>query len=131
GEMKNQSSWALPMSIVHSLALSGRTARGDSRVPVINPQQRSGDDADAGDDPPHACGLVRDFSEMVDERSAEPAADQRTDSDRQERESHIRALLPGRREPRDVFVVARLLDDFAQSENEQRQHRPPDGWPEG
>ncbi len=37
------------------------------------------------------------------------------------------ALLSRRSEQRDVFVVARLLDDLAERENKHRDNRSPDG----
>ena len=51
--------------------------------------------------------IVKDFS-------PKPAAYERTDAKRKEGETHIGALLPGRSEARDIFVVARLVDDFTE-----------------
>ena len=68
---------------------------------------------------------------MMDQRSAKPSTNQRTDSDGQKRKSHVRALLSRRRKPGNIFVIARLLDDLAQREDKQRKHRAPDGRPEG
>ncbi len=74
---------------------------------------------------------MRDLSEMMDKRSAEPAANQRADSDGQKRKAHVRALLARRRKAGNIFVVARLLDDLAQRQNKQREDRSPDRRPEG
>src|SRR5208282_1295620 len=80
--------------------------------------------------PPDPRRLMRDLSEMVNQRAAKPAADQRSDSDRQEGETHVRALLPGRSEARNVFVVARRLNDLAKRQHKQRKHGAPERRPQ-
>src|ERR1019366_4385508 len=97
-----------------------------SEISVIHPEQRCRNHAYRGHGPPDALRLMRDLSEVMNERPAEPAADQRSDPDRQERKTHIGALLSWRRKERDVFVVARLLDDLAQRQDKQREDCPPD-----
>src|SRR5438270_377995 len=64
--------------------------------------------------------MMGDLAEVMHHFAAEPAADQRTDSQGQEREAHVRALLPRRCQARNVFVVARLVNDLAQSQHENR-----------
>src|SRR5437879_8651753 len=80
---------------------------------IVNPQKRSSRHAHGGHGAPNAAGLMSDFSEVMDKHAAEPSADQRADSDWQKGKSHIRALLARRREPRNIFVVARGLRDLA------------------
>src|SRR3982074_676666 len=74
---------------------------------------------------------MRDLPKAMHERPAEPSSDQGSNSARQEGEAHVRALLSGGSQPRDVFVVAWRLNDLAQRQNKQREHRAPYGWPEG
>ena len=71
---------------------------------------------------------MRDFAEMVQQFARNPASHQRSNPDGQERESHIRPLLPRRREPRDVFIIARRVNDLAQSNNGKRYDRRPHAW---
>ena len=54
---------------------------------------------------------------------AEPASYQRADSDRQKSESHICALLSRGSKTGNIFVVARLLRDFAHRDYNQRKIR--------
>ena len=74
--------------------------------------------------------MVGDFAEVVHHRAAEPAPYQRADSNRKKCEAHVRALLSGRRKTRDVCVIGRLLNDFADGKhgdgNDCAYHR----WPE-
>src|ERR1700719_2120319 len=86
----------------------------DSEVSIIYPQKHSRSHADGGYSPPDAFGLVGDLSEVMHERSAEPAADQRSNANGQECETHVGALLSRRGKERNVFVVARLLRDLAE-----------------
>ena len=65
------------------------------------------------------------------QKPAKRTANQRPNPDRQKRKAHVRALLSRGRQFRNVFVVARLLRDLAQSQHKQRQHCAPDGRPEG
>src|ERR1700676_557942 len=41
---------------------------------VVNPQQKSGGEADGADGPPGALGMMGDFAEVMHHRPAEPAA---------------------------------------------------------
>src|SRR5438309_5710797 len=66
---------------------------------VINPQNRRRNQPDRGYGEPHGARLVSDFSEMMEQRSAKPPANQRADSNWQKCKSHVRALLAGWREP--------------------------------
>src|ERR1700682_1792773 len=68
---------------------------------VINPKQRRGGDADRRNAKPDPLRLGLAPAEVMNKHAAIPAADQRSNSDGQEREAHVSALLPGRREPRD------------------------------
>src|ERR1700733_10946837 len=89
---------------------------------IIDPEQRSGKDAHRSHTPPDPLGLMHNLSEMMEQRSAKPSADQRPDSDGQKRKSHIGALLSRRGEPGNIFVVARLLDDLAEGKQKQRKN---------
>src|ERR1700682_1439467 len=80
---------------------------------VINPEQQSGQHTHAGDHPPDALGLVRDFAKWVHDAPAEPPADKRADADGEECEAHVRALLSGGCKPGNVLVVARRLNYLA------------------
>src|ERR1700674_588459 len=90
---------------------------------VIDPEQENRCQPDRGDGEPSAFGMVRDLAEVMHHASAEPAANQRTDPDGQKRESHVRPLLSSRREARNVFIVARLLRDFAEGQDKNRENR--------
>src|SRR5437763_7839986 len=80
---------------------------------IVNPQKHRSSHSHGRHGAPNAAGLMSDLAEVMDEHAAKPAADQRADSDRQKGKSHIRALLARRREPRNVFVIARGLRDLA------------------
>src|SRR5208282_1877968 len=84
---------------------------------VINPEHTCRGEADRCHAPPDPLGLMSDFSEVVNQGATKPATDERADSDGQEREAHVSALLSGRREARNVFVVTRRQNDFT-----ERQH---------
>src|SRR5947208_1957293 len=64
---------------------------------------------------------MSDLAEMMDKHAAEPAADQRADSDWQKGKSHVCTLLPRRREARNIFVVAWRLRDLAKRNRKQRE----------
>ena len=64
-----------------------------------------------------------DFAEVMYELSSKYAGCKRANSDGEEGETHVCALLSWRSEPGDVFVVARRLRDFAQSNNNEREIR--------
>src|ERR1700737_2019834 len=98
---------------------------------VVNPQRRCSGRADGSHSPPDALRLLRDLPEVVDEHAAEPAPDERTDSDGQKRKAHICALLTRRREAGNIFVVARLLRDLAERENNQGKNRHENGGTHG
>src|SRR5208282_3884685 len=85
---------------------------------VINPEHPCRGQPDRRHAPPDPLRVMSDFSEVVNQRAAKPATDERANSDGQEREAHVSALLSGRREPRNVFVVTRRQNDFA-----ERQHK--------
>ena len=59
-----------------------------------------------------------DLGVVVHDAAAEPAAEEGADAEREEGESHVGALLAGRGEAGNVFVVARLMNDFAEGEDE-------------
>src|ERR1700733_9875773 len=84
-----------------------RRISSNSKKSVIHPKQRSSCYADGGHNPPDPFRLMRNFSEVMHQCAAEPPTNQRSDSDRQKRKTHISALLSGRRKQRDVFVIAR------------------------
>src|ERR1035437_961308 len=107
-----------------------RRAAGSSHQLVIHPQRsRSRQSYPSYPEPDHRRPVLH-FSEVMQQESAERPSDERTNADGHERETHVSPLLPRRCEPRDVFVVARRLDDFAQRQEKQREHRAPDCWPE-
>ena len=64
-------------------------------------------------------------AEVLDEIAAERAGDEIADGDGQKCVAHVEALLAGRGEARDVFVVTRDLRDFAERDENQRddEHR--------
>src|SRR5580704_9481084 len=95
--------------------LKGESRCGCSRGfhdAVVEDHEQSGENADAENYPPHALGGWR-RAEMLDEVSAERAGDEIADGDWQKRVAHVEALLAGRGEARDIFVVTRDLRDFA------------------
>src|SRR6266446_7349265 len=100
----------------------GAICRNDSysEISVVQPEQRGRCHAYGGHRPPDALRLMPDLSKVMHERPAKPSADQRSNPDGQERETHVGTLLSRRCEQRDVFVVARLLDNLAQREDKQR-----------
>src|SRR5271156_224285 len=122
--------WPTLTSKSTTLGWGTRLVAGPHRL-VINPQQYRRDESDHSDAPPDPLRLVSDFSEVMNQRAAKPASDQRSDSDGQKRESHVSALLSGRSEPRNVFVVTRSLNDFAERKHKQRKPRAPDRRPQG
>ena len=65
---------------------------------VIQPHQQRCANPDSRDGPPHLCGALHDFPEVMHQPAAEPSSDERSDSDGHEREAHVRSLL-ARREP--------------------------------
>src|ERR1039458_5830560 len=67
---------------------------------VINPEHTCRGQADRRHAPPDALRVMSDFSEVVNKRAAKPTTDERANSDRQEGEAHVSALLSGRREAR-------------------------------
>ena len=67
-------------------------------------------------------GWCVDLAEVMNQFSSKPASDERADSDRQKSESHVCALLAGRRQAGNVFVVARRLDDLAQRNRNEGKH---------
>src|SRR2546425_5589811 len=98
---------------------------------VVDPEQQCRQDTHAGNDPPDALRLVRDFAKLMHDAAAEPSADQRADADGQKCKAHVGALLSRRREAGDVFVIAGRLDHFAESENENRKDRADDSGLKG
>src|SRR6266571_129627 len=90
---------------------------------VVNPQQKNGKKADGGNHPPDTLGLVRHFAELMHDAATEPAAEERADADGKKRKAHISALLAGGRQARNVFVVARRLNHFAKSEDQDGENR--------
>lgn len=66
---------------------------------VVNPQQNGGCQTHSSYSAPDQPRTVQHFSEMMEQHSAEPSANERPDPDRQKCESHICALLAGWREP--------------------------------
>ncbi len=65
------------------------------------------------------------FAEVMQHFSAEPSTDNRADADGEKGKSHVSALLLCGRELGDVFVILRGLSDFAEGENENREHGSP------
>src|SRR5215469_17293954 len=90
---------------------------------VVNPKQQSSEQADANNGVPGPLRLMRDFGELMHHPPAKPSADERSDADRQEGKTHVRPLLSGRRKPRNVFVIARLLDDLSERKDEEGEYR--------
>src|SRR5580765_2546642 len=60
---------------------------------VIDPEQCCGGHAHSSDDPPDPFRLVLDLSKVMEKRPAEPAADERSDPNREKGEPHVCALL--------------------------------------
>ena len=67
--------------------------------------------------------MAHDFAEVMHDSAAEPSANQGTDANGEECKAHVGALLAGRRETRNIFVVARCLNHFAKCEDEDGEHR--------
>ena len=66
---------------------------------------------------------MRHFAEVMQEHAAEPTADQRADADGQKCKAHVGSLLSRRRQPRNVFVIARRLRDLAEGDHKHGDHR--------
>src|SRR5579859_621915 len=79
------------------LALAYRSRSAGSQCLVVNPEQRRGGYSHGGHRPPDASGLMGLFSEMMDKHAAKLAANQRANADGEKGESHVGALLSGRR----------------------------------
>src|SRR5213076_619515 len=90
---------------------------------VINPQQQGRDQPHAGDHPPRTLRLVRHFRKLMHHAPPKPSSNKRANPNRQKRKAHVRPLLPGRRKTRNVFVIPRLLNDFAQRKDQDGEHR--------
>src|SRR5579863_333742 len=79
---------------------SSRRASLHPHYPVVDPQQKSSQHSDPNHCPPHHLRTVQFFAEVMHQPPAEFTRDERSDTQRQERESHVRALLTGGRQPR-------------------------------
>src|SRR5262249_7544190 len=110
------------------LALGGVLGFSDSRAlgghdAIVDPQQGRSSESYGRSGPPETLGLVLNFCILVHQRTAEQPANNGADADRQECEAHVGPLLIGGSETRNVIVVARRLNDLADRQNEQRNHR--------
>src|SRR2546430_11070786 len=65
---------------------------------------------------------VRHFRELMHHAPPKPSSNKRANPNRQKRKAHVRPLLPGRRKPRNVFVIPWLLNDFAQRKDRSEEH---------
>src|SRR5216684_1143638 len=64
--------------------------------------------------------LVANFAEVVEKSAADSSGEKCADTQRQKCKAHVRALLAGWGEARNVIVVARLLRKFAKRDNDER-----------
>src|SRR3954471_10010045 len=81
---------------------------------VIDEQCRRCRQAYRHDHKPYHLRLMQLLTIMLKQPATQRTAYQRANADRQERKSHVSALLPGRRQARDVVVIRWLLGDLTQ-----------------
>src|SRR6266436_3251135 len=87
---------------------------------VVEQQQQGCENADGGEGPQEKLWLVANFAEVMEQRAADAACEKCADTQRQKCKAHVRALLAGWGEARNVIVVARLLRKFAKRDDDER-----------
>jgi hypothetical protein len=88
--------------------------------PIINPKQQRCGGTNCCQRPQEQRRPVLLFSKMMQQDPTNRSGSKRSNTERQKRKSHIGALLPRRRQARNVIVIARLLDQFAHGNYDQR-----------
>ncbi len=64
---------------------------------------------------------MKNLAKIMNQISAQLAADQIADGNGKKSIAHVSALLPGRRQSGDIFVISSRLSDFAKRQDEKRR----------